>query len=107
MNDPKGFPGFSVGRRRLLTYAVSSPVMPIVAGFGVNLATPSSAVAATPQIQWSAGMETTPDHLSEWSEQVNDQNCWTEAILASQAEGGIRPPKGGLWQMKQTVNSPA
>jgi len=35
MNDPRGFPGFSIGRRRLLTYAVSSPVMTIAAGFGV------------------------------------------------------------------------
>src|SRR5258706_2418711 len=46
MNDPRGFPGFSIGRRRLLTYAVSSPVVTIAAGFGVNLATPSSAEAA-------------------------------------------------------------
>jgi len=56
MNDPRGLPmdamgegggpGFSIGRRRLLTYALSSPVVTIAAGFGVNLATPSSAVAA-------------------------------------------------------------
>jgi isoquinoline 1-oxidoreductase beta subunit len=56
MNDPRGLPmdamdksggpGFSIGRRRLLTYAVASPVMTIAAGLGVNLATPSSAVAA-------------------------------------------------------------
>src|SRR5439155_26004580 len=46
MNDPRGFPGFSIGRRRLLTYAVSAPVVTIDAGFGVNLATPSSAVTA-------------------------------------------------------------
>src|SRR3979490_1547779 len=45
MNDPTGL-GFSIGRRKLLTYALSSPVMTIAAGFGVNLATPSSAVAA-------------------------------------------------------------
>ena len=55
MNDPRGFPldaidesggtGFSIGRRKLLTYAVSSPVLTIAAGFGVNLAIPSSAVA--------------------------------------------------------------
>src|SRR5438309_9814584 len=56
MNDPRGLPmdamdesggpGFSIGRRRLLTYAVSAAVVTIAAGFGVNLATPSSAVAA-------------------------------------------------------------
>jgi len=37
--------GLSIGRRRLLTYALSSPVMTIAAGFGVNLATPSTAHA--------------------------------------------------------------
>src|SRR2546427_466023 len=46
MNDPRGFPGFSIGRRRLLTYAVSAPVVTIAAGFGVNLATPSTALAS-------------------------------------------------------------
>src|SRR3989442_326305 len=51
MNDPRGFPGFSIGRRRLLTYAVSAPVVTIAAGFGVNLATPSTALASpTPLI---------------------------------------------------------
>jgi len=29
MNDPTGFP-ISIGRRKLLTYAVSSPVMTLV-----------------------------------------------------------------------------
>ena len=56
MNDPRGLPmdamgegggpGFSIGRRRLLTYALSSPVVTIAAGFGVNLATPSTALAS-------------------------------------------------------------
>src|SRR5207237_6767502 len=61
MNDPRGLPmdamdesggpGFSIGRRRLLTYAVSAPVVTIAAGFGVNLATPSTALASpTPLI---------------------------------------------------------
>jgi hypothetical protein len=104
MNDPRGFPGFSIGRRRLLTYAVSSPVMPIVTGFGVNLATPSSAVAADPQIRWSAHMEsgtllTTDTPPGEWDEQVNDLGCTTVAIGT---DGAVRP-HGGNWMMKQTV----
>ncbi|HYR34020.1 MAG TPA: molybdopterin cofactor-binding domain-containing protein [Burkholderiales bacterium] len=36
----------SIGRRRLLTYALSSPVVTIAAGFGVNLAVPSTALAS-------------------------------------------------------------
>ena len=36
---------FSIGRRKLLTYAVSSPVVTIAAGFAANLAVPSSAHA--------------------------------------------------------------
>src|SRR5437762_2924097 len=107
MNDPRGFPRFSIGRRRLLTYAVSSPVMPIVAGFGVNLATPSSAVAADPQIQWSAHMEsgtllTSDTPPGEWDEQVNDPGCNTVAIGI---DGAVQP-HGGNWMMKQTVNAP-
>ncbi len=104
MNDPRGFPRFSIGRRRLLTYAVSSPVMPIVAGFGVNLATPSSAVAADPQIRWSAHMESgtllpndTPP--GEWDERVNDPGCDTVAIGI---DGAVQP-HGGNYMMKQTV----
>src|SRR5437879_12788520 len=50
MNDPRGFPGFSIGRRRLLTYAVSAPVVTIAAGFGVNLATPATALASPPPL---------------------------------------------------------
>src|SRR5438093_2182499 len=56
MNDPRGLPmdamgesggpGFSIGRRRLLAYALSSPVVTIAAGFGVNVATPSSALTS-------------------------------------------------------------
>jgi isoquinoline 1-oxidoreductase beta subunit len=54
MNDSRKFlmnatdrsgPGFSIGRRKLLAYAVASPVVMIAAGFGVNLATPASALA--------------------------------------------------------------
>ncbi|MBC8055033.1 MAG: molybdopterin-dependent oxidoreductase, partial [Rhizobiales bacterium] len=37
-----------VTRRSLLTYTVSAPVLTVAAGFGVNLATPSSAMAALP-----------------------------------------------------------
>jgi len=58
MNDPKDLPmealneggdeqNFSLQRRKLLTYALSSPVLTIVAGFGVNLAIPATA-SATP-----------------------------------------------------------
>jgi isoquinoline 1-oxidoreductase subunit beta len=68
MNDPRGLPmeamhksvgpGFSLGRRRLLTYAVASPVITIAAGLGVNLATPSSAVAAPmPLVKLSVGTD--------------------------------------------------
>lgn len=38
----------SLSRRGLLAYAVSAPVLTIAAGFGVNLAAPASAQAATP-----------------------------------------------------------
>jgi isoquinoline 1-oxidoreductase beta subunit len=53
MNDSRKFPknatdksgpGFSIGRRKLLTYAVAWPVVTIAAGFGVNLATAASAL---------------------------------------------------------------
>src|SRR5947207_8147460 len=97
MNDPREFPRFSIGRRRLLTYAVSSPVMPIVAGFGVNLATPSSAVAADPQIQWSAHME--GNNLSEWDEEVNSGNADTTVVTSSV---GVTP-HGGTYMMQQSV----
>jgi hypothetical protein len=108
MDDPRGLPldamdktgpGFSIGRRKLLTYAVTSPVMTIAAGLGVNLATPSSAVAANPQIQWSAGMET--GDLSEWSEQVSDPDCTTVAIGI---DGAVHPHSGN-YMMKQTANA--
>ncbi len=106
MNDPKGFPRFSIGRRKLLTYAVSSPVMPIVAGFGVNLATPSSAVAADPQIQWSAHMESgklltrdTPPPPGEWDEQVSVSGGTTEVIGI---DGDVHP-HGGNYMMRQTM----
>ena len=55
MNDPGLMPvppvnddaqqPLSVSRRRLLAYGVSSPVLTMAAGFGVNLATPSTAHA--------------------------------------------------------------
>ncbi len=102
MNDPRRFPGFSIGRRRLLTYAVSSPVVTIASGFGVNLATPSSALA-DPQIQWSAHMET--GDLSEWlnppgaGEEVDDPGCTTVAIGT---DGAVHPHSGN-YMMKQTV----
>src|SRR5258705_4674077 len=38
-------PSLHVSRRSLLTYAMSAPVLTIAAGFGVNLATPSTAHA--------------------------------------------------------------
>ena len=37
-----------VSRRTLLAYAVSAPVLTVAAGFGVNLATPSTALASLP-----------------------------------------------------------
>lgn len=55
MNDPRQIPmepeyadepqALPVSRRSLLAYAVSAPVMTVAAGFGVNLATPSRAMA--------------------------------------------------------------
>src|SRR5882672_10127918 len=37
-----------VSRRTLLAYAVSAPVLTVAAGFGVNLASPSTALASLP-----------------------------------------------------------
>jgi isoquinoline 1-oxidoreductase beta subunit len=42
----EGEPTAPLSRRHLLDYAVSAPVMTVAAGFGTNLAMPSSASAA-------------------------------------------------------------
>jgi chitodextrinase len=63
----------------------------------VSVTTPTPAPVA--QILWRADMET--GDLSQWSDQTNSGNAYSDAVTAFSA--GI-PPKSGNWVMRQTVS---
>ena len=80
MND------FSAGRRKLLTYAVSSPVLTIAAGFAANLATPSRAEAAPLPL-------TPPDTVDYYD--VGDSIVQTSAADDAAGQAGRWAPTAG------------